>query len=53
MATKQDVSCPVCDADVPLAGDEKKGDEVYCSYCRAALTVKSVDEEEIELEDDL
>lgn len=30
-----DLSCPVCSADLPLAGDERKGDEVYCSYCRA------------------
>lgn len=52
MSAAADVSCPVCDADVPLAGDEKNGDEVYCAYCRAALTVKLGDEDEIELEDD-
>ena len=52
MRAKPDVSCPVCDADIPLAGDEKKGDEVFCAYCRAALTIKVLDEEDIELEDD-
>ncbi len=31
----KDLSCPVCSADLPLAGDEKKGDEVYCTYCGA------------------
>ncbi|MCP4240038.1 MAG: hypothetical protein GY772_05710 [bacterium] len=28
-----DLSCPICSADFPLSGDERKGDEVYCSYC--------------------
>ena len=31
----KDLSCPVCSADLPLAGDEKKGDEAYCTYCGA------------------
>jgi hypothetical protein len=31
----KDLSCSVCSADLPLAGDEKKGDEVYCTYCGA------------------
>lgn len=52
MATKEP-SCPICDADIALAGDEKKGDEVFCSYCRAPLTVSAMDEDEIELEDDI
>jgi hypothetical protein len=30
-----DLTCPVCQADLPLAGDEKKGDEVYCGYCHS------------------
>jgi uncharacterized Zn finger protein (UPF0148 family) len=48
----RDPSCPICDADVPLSGDEKAGEEVYCPYCRAPLHVKgSSEEEEPELED--
>ena len=31
----KDLSCTVCSADLPLAGDEKMGDEAYCSYCGA------------------
>jgi len=31
----KDLTCPICSADLPLAGDEKKGDEVYCTYCSA------------------
>jgi hypothetical protein len=31
----RDLSCPICQADLPLDGDEKAGDEVICSYCGA------------------
>jgi hypothetical protein len=39
---------------VPLAGDEKKGDEVFCTYCGAPLKLagRGEDVEELELEDD-
>jgi DNA-directed RNA polymerase subunit RPC12/RpoP len=30
-----DLSCPVCNADLPLTGDERKGDEIFCTYCGA------------------
>ena len=41
MASK-DLSCPICSADLPLNGDEQKGDEIFCTYCGAAcrLAVK-------------
>jgi predicted amidophosphoribosyltransferase len=32
-----EVICPVCNADVPLSGDEKKGEEVFCAVCSAPL----------------
>jgi uncharacterized Zn-finger protein len=46
MAVK-DLICPVCSADFPLAGDEKAGDEVYCSYCGSPgkLTSAAVEED--------
>jgi len=47
-----DLSCPICNADVPMTGDEKPGEEVYCAYCSAPLTVKGDKEEDYELEDD-
>ena len=31
----RDLSCPVCNADFPLAGDERAGEEVFCTYCGA------------------
>jgi hypothetical protein len=34
MAIK-DLSCPVCNADLPLTGDEHVGDEIFCTYCGA------------------
>jgi DNA-directed RNA polymerase subunit RPC12/RpoP len=34
MAPK-DLSCPVCSADILLAGDERAGEEVFCTYCGA------------------
>jgi DNA-directed RNA polymerase subunit RPC12/RpoP len=51
---RSELSCPICNADVPMSGDEKRGDEVFCTYCGAPLTVKGSreDEAELELEDD-
>jgi len=41
MATK-DLSCPICNADLPLNGDERVGDEIFCTYCGSPcrLTVR-------------
>jgi hypothetical protein len=49
-----DLSCPICQAHVPVAGDEKPGDEVYCTYCGAPcrITGKDGDEDGWELEED-
>lgn len=52
MARKQDLSCPVCDADVPLGGDEANGDTIHCAYCGAPSLVKFADDEPTELEED-
>ncbi len=39
-----DLQCPICDADIPLDGDEKTGDILLCSYCKATFKmVKSKD----------
>ena len=27
------LECPICDADIPLEGDEKSGELIMCSYC--------------------
>ena len=51
---RSELSCPICNADVPMSGDEQRGDEVFCTYCGAPLTVKGSkeDESELELEED-
>ncbi len=33
----KDLECPVCDADIPLEGNEKPGDLVLCSYCKVTF----------------
>jgi len=35
-----ELSCPICQADIPLAGDEKPGDEVFCTYCGAPCVIE-------------
>ena len=35
--------CPYCEAEIPLDGDEKRGDEVYCSYCQMKLKLEMID----------
>jgi hypothetical protein len=48
----RDLSCPICSADFLLAGDEKKGEEVFCTFCgtpcrlTAAATAEDVEVEE-------
>ena len=48
----RELACPVCNADVPMDGDEAPGAEVFCAYCRAPLKVGKGDEDEAELEED-
>jgi len=33
----KDLECPVCEADIPLEGNEKPGDLILCSYCRVTF----------------
>jgi DNA-directed RNA polymerase subunit RPC12/RpoP len=47
------LSCPMCDAEVPLDGDETVGEQVYCPYCQAPLALKKKKgEDETYLEED-
>jgi hypothetical protein len=47
-------SCSVCSADLQFAGDERPGDEVFCTYCGAPFRVKraATQEEECEVEEE-
>jgi uncharacterized Zn-finger protein len=40
---KKETSCPYCESEIPLEGDEKEGDEVYCAYCQMMLKLLRID----------
>jgi predicted amidophosphoribosyltransferase len=48
---KGDVTCPICSADIPLAGDEAPGDDLFCTVCGAPLRIKP-SEDDWEIEED-
>jgi len=33
----KEMVCPICDADIPMEGDEKPGDLLLCSYCKVTF----------------
>jgi hypothetical protein len=46
-------TCPICNADVPMSGDERTGETIYCAYCQAPLKVGKLSlEEDPELTED-
>jgi uncharacterized Zn finger protein (UPF0148 family) len=50
---KNEIPCPICSADVPLAGDEAKDEEVFCSVCGARLKLTAAaEEDDCEAEED-
>ena len=51
---RSELSCPICNADVPMSGEEQPGEEVFCTYCKAPLILKAPKEDpsEMELEED-
>jgi len=46
-----ELSCPVCSADVPMSGEERPGEELFCSYCGAPLVLRGASEADYALED--
>jgi hypothetical protein len=46
------LTCPMCDVEVPLAGDEKVGEQVFCPYCQTPLSLRKSKAEEYYLEED-
>ena len=56
MAHPAELPCPICNADLPLAGDERLGDDVYCTYCGAPSVLVGRDKDDPDtwdLEEDL
>jgi hypothetical protein len=51
MARPQYVECPICETDVALEG-AKPGDELFCGYCGAPITLaKITDDDEVEIDE--
>jgi hypothetical protein len=51
MGKPQYIECPICDTDVALDG-AGAGEEVYCGYCGAPITIAKIGEDEsIEIEE--
>ena len=46
------LTCPLCDVDVPLGGDEKVGEQVYCPYYKTPAALRKSKEEDLYLEED-
>ncbi len=46
------LTCPMCDVEVPMAGDEKVGEQVYCPYCQTPLALRKKKTDELYLEED-
>lgn len=41
----KELTCPICEADIPLDGDETSGDLILCSYCNMTFKMeKKVDD---------
>lgn len=34
-----ELECPICEADIPLDGNEKSGDLILCSYCNVTFKI--------------
>lgn len=50
----KELLCPICSSDVPLGGDERRGDEIHCPVCSAPLKLlANYGDEEIEAEEDM
>jgi hypothetical protein len=50
-----DLACPVCSADLLFAGDERPGDEIFCTYCGSPYKVTrrpASSDDQFEVEED-
>ncbi len=46
MEKKLELECPMCDAEIPMSGEEKPGMELSCSYCDTPLKLKKKREDD-------
>jgi hypothetical protein len=53
MATGE-ATCPICSGDIPLAGDERAGEEVFCAVCGTPCVLRRGEgKEDFEAEEDV
>lgn len=52
MSFKDYMTCPMCDVEVPMTGEEQVGGEVYCPYCETPLKLLKNKEDELYLVED-
>jgi predicted amidophosphoribosyltransferase len=50
--SQQELTCPICQADMPMSGDERPGDEFFCSCCGSPGVIAKTGEDELEVEED-
>jgi len=49
----RELKCPICEGDLPLDGDERPGEELFCSFCGAPCVMRgNPDDEDCEVEAD-
>jgi hypothetical protein len=46
-----ELECPICDADIPMDGDERTGDFVLCSFCKVTFKLIKAKDKWILVED--
>jgi len=46
------LECPMCDAEIPMSGDEKLGIEVQCPACETPLKLKKKKDDSLYFQED-
>ncbi|MFZ3072533.1 MAG: hypothetical protein WA162_04755 [Thermodesulfobacteriota bacterium] len=48
----QYLTCPMCDCELPLGGDERIGEDIFCTFCETPLKLRKDKEEKLYLQED-
>ncbi|NOS35171.1 MAG: hypothetical protein GQ522_00890 [Deltaproteobacteria bacterium] len=48
----ESLTCPLCDVDIPLSGEEVVGQQIMCVYCECPLKLKKTRDDELYLVED-
>jgi len=47
----QYLTCPMCDCELPLSGDERVGEDIFCPYCETPLKLRKDKEDKFYLQE--